>query len=78
MISNFDTGWVIEVKLEEGSPRVCDYCNSLLVNEEGVVEEDCFSTESGLVCKDCRGAIPPLSAHKTGENVKHFPWYIGD
>lgn len=78
MISIFDTAWVIEVKLEEGSPRVCDYCNNLLVNEDGVVEETCFSTEYGLVCKDCRGDIPPLLAHKIGINVKHFPWYMED
>ncbi len=69
--------FVIHVRLEEGDPRVCDYCNDLLVDEEGVAVEDCFSTDYGLMCRRCLGSIEALSAHKQGENVRHASWYRG-
>jgi hypothetical protein len=70
-----DNPFVIRVTLREGDPRVCDYCNKFLVDEEGIAVEDCFSTDYGLMCRKCLGRIKPLSSHKQGECVKEEPWY---
>jgi len=72
-----DDTFIIRVKLADGDPRVCDYCNEFLVDEEGVAAADCFSTEYGLMCKNCLGTIPPLTTHKQGDFVKNEPWYKG-
>lgn len=72
-----DYDYIIEVRLEPGDPRVCDYCNKLLVDHEAKVVEDCFSTEYGLVCSKCLGSIPPISSHKEGEIVDKEVWYKG-
>lgn len=67
---------IIKVELDEGDPRVCDYCNKFLVNEHGITEEDCYSTEYGLMCKKCLGKnIKPLTSHKSGEDVTMEFWY---
>lgn len=42
--------FVIRVTLEDGDPRICDYCSAYLVNEEGIAEEECHSTDFGLMC----------------------------
>jgi len=31
-----DKPWIIRVELQEGDPRVCDYCDKYLVDEEGI------------------------------------------
>lgn len=72
-----DKPFIIEVRLEDGDPRVCDYCNDLLVDDRGIAVEDCFSTEYGLMCKECLGTIEPLSSHKQGDYVKNESWYKG-
>ncbi|MDD5773243.1 MAG: hypothetical protein PHX78_07240 [bacterium] len=69
--------FVIEVRLDEGDPRVCDYCNKFLVNEHGITEEECFSTDYGLMCKKCLGKINPLTSHQPGEDVTKEAWYLG-
>lgn len=71
--------FVIEVRLEEGDPRVCDYCSKFLVNEQGIAEEECFSTEYGLMCRKCLGKkIKPITSHKPGEDVTMESWYRGN
>ncbi|MFH1287989.1 MAG: hypothetical protein ABII25_04755 [bacterium] len=70
-----DNVFIIRVKLEDGDPRVCDYCNKFLVNEEGIAEEKCFSTEYGLMCKECIGTIEPITSHIQGEDVRKESWY---
>lgn len=72
-----DKPWVIKVTLQEGDPRVCDYCNKFLINEEGIAVEDCFSTEYSLMCRKCLGRIKPISLHRQGDNVKNESWYKG-
>jgi len=69
--------FVIHVRLQDGDPRVCDYCNDLLVGEDGLAVEDCFSTDYGLMCKECLGSIEPLTTHKQGEDVRNESWYKG-
>ena len=69
--------FIIRVKLNDGDPRVCDYCNKFLVNEEGIAEEKCFSTEYGLMCRECLGSIEPITYYDQGENVKNESWYKG-
>ncbi|PIQ88691.1 MAG: hypothetical protein COV72_07120 [Candidatus Omnitrophica bacterium CG11_big_fil_rev_8_21_14_0_20_42_13] len=72
-----DPDFVIRVELEDGDPRVCDYCNAFLVGEDGIAAEDCFSTDYGLVCRKCLGDIKPLSSHRQGDYVKEERWYKG-
>ena len=74
---NRDDAFVIHVQLQPGDPRVCDYCNKFLVDEEGIAVEECFSTDYGLMCKGCLGNIKPLTSHKQGEDVKNERWYRG-
>jgi hypothetical protein len=69
--------FVIHVRLQDGDPRVCDYCNRLLVDEEGIAVEDCHSTDYGLMCNRCLGGIKPFSSHKQGDFVKNESWYKG-
>ena len=69
--------FVIRVELQDGDPRVCDYCNVPLVDEEGIAVEDCFSTEYGLMCAGCLGGIKPLTSHRKGDFVKNESWYKG-
>jgi len=69
--------FVIHVRLQDGDPRVCDYCNTLLVDEKGIAVEDCFSTGYGLMCRKCLGSIKPLSSHKQGNDVRNESWYKG-
>jgi len=72
-----DFGPIIYVSLDDGDPRVCDYCNKLLVDEEGVTVEECHSTDYGLMCKSCLGSIEPMRSYVAGVNVKQENWYKG-
>lgn len=72
-----DYDWIIKVTLQDGDPRVCDYCNKLLVDEEGITVEECHSTDYGLMCRGCLGSIEPLRSHVAGVNVKKEGWYQG-
>lgn len=74
-MSGYD--WIIKVTLQDGDPRVCDYCNKLLVDEEGVTVEECHSTDYGLMCKSCLGSIEPISSYVAGVNVMGEGWYKG-
>jgi hypothetical protein len=69
--------FIIRVELDPGDPRVCDYCNRLLVDEDAKVVEDCHSTDWGLMCSKCLGSIEPISSHKQGEIVSGESWYTG-
>jgi len=72
-----DYDWIIKVTLQDGDPRVCDYCNRLLVDEEGVTVEECHSTDYGLMCKSCLGDIEPIHSYVAGVNVKQENWHKG-
>ena len=69
--------FIIRVELDPGDPRVCDYCNRLLVDEDARCVEDCHSTEYGLVCNRCLGSIESISSHKQGDMVAEERWYKG-
>lgn len=69
--------FIIHVRLQDGDPRVCDYCNKLLVDEEGITVEECHSTDYGLMCKSCLRSIKPISSYEQGLNVKQECWYKG-
>lgn len=72
-----DDEFIIFVRLQDGDPRVCDYCNRLLVDEDSVTVEECHSTDYGLMCKGCLGTIRPISSYEAGVNVKQEGWYKG-
>ena len=69
--------FIVKVELDPGDPRVCDYCNRLLVDHEAKVVEECHSTEYGLMCVKCIGSIKPISSHKQGDIVSKERWYKG-
>jgi hypothetical protein len=69
--------FIIRVELDPGEPRVCDYCNKILVDEDAACVEDCYSTDYGLMCSKCLGTIDPISSHKKGDIVSKERWYKG-
>ena len=69
--------FIIRVGLDHGDPRVCDYCNTDLVDGEANVVKDCHSTDYGLMCSGCLGSVKPISSHKEGESVVNEDWYKG-
>ncbi len=66
---------VIEVKLSEGDPRVCDYCNDVLVDEKGITVQKARLTDYGLMCGKCIGNIKPLATYSEGQSVFYESWY---
>ncbi len=66
---------VIQVKVAEGTPRVCDYCNDTLIDEQGEVLEKAHLTDYGLMCDRCIGSIKPITTYSQGENVSNEHWY---
>ena len=66
---------VIEVKLSEGDPRVCDYCNDVLVDEKGVTVQKTYLTDYGLMCGRCIGSIKPIATYSEGQSVFYEFWY---
>jgi len=66
---------VIEVKIPEGMPRVCDYCNDVLVDEKGVTVQKTHLTDYGLMCDGCLGGIKPITTYSGGQNVYYEQWY---
>lgn len=69
--------FIIYVRLQDGDPRVCDYCNTLLVDEDGLTVKECHCTDYGLMCNKCLGDIKPISSYVVGVNVKQESWYKG-
>ena len=66
---------VIEVKLSEGDPRVCDYCNDVLVDEKGTRVRKTHLTDYGLMCERCLGSMKPLATYSEGQSVYYEHWY---
>ena len=69
--------FIIRVELDPGEPRVCDYCNRMLVDEDARCVEECYSTDYGLMCPKCLGTIDTISTHKKGDIVSEERWYKG-
>lgn len=64
--------------LGSDTPRVCDYCNRQLVTPGGMVEDRCFVTEYGLMCRHCcLTGIPIICGCLPGEDVSEAAWYKG-
>lgn len=79
-------GSIIFVRLAPDDPRVCDYCNELLISWDGderqpdgtikkgknalVVRKRCHSTDHGLVCDRCKGDLPALKTFEVGDVVR--------
>jgi len=74
-VKKMEPDFIIKVGLNPGDQRVCDYCNTDLVDGEATVTKECHSTEYGLMCSKCLGSIKPISSHKEGENVANETWY---
>ena len=80
---------VIEIRLDPNDPRVCDYCNELLISWDGderqpdgkiregknalVVRKRCHSTDYGLMCDRYRGNIKALRTFEVGDVVRADP-----
>ena len=74
-ILNIPDEAVIEVKLAEGDPRVCDYCNDVLVDEKGTTVRKIHLTDYGLMCDKCVGSIEPVATYSEGQSVFYEQWY---
>lgn len=66
---------VIQVRVSEGDPRVCDYCNTLLIDEKGEAIEKIHLTDYGLMCDKCVKDIQPRITYEKGANVSNEEWY---
>jgi hypothetical protein len=66
---------VIEVKVPEGMPRVCDYCNAVLIDEKGIALQKAHLTDYGLMCQKCIGDIKPITTYLEGQSVYYERWY---
>ena len=81
---------VIMMCLAPDDPRVCDYCNELLIAWDGderqpggtikkgksalVVRRRCHSTDYGLMCDRCKGNIKAIKTYELGELVRADFW----
>jgi hypothetical protein len=81
---------VIMMCLAPDDPRVCDYCNELLIAWDGderqpddtikkgknalVVRRRCHSTDYGLICDRCKGNIKAIKTYELGELVRADFW----
>jgi len=69
---------IIIVRATNDDPRVCDYCNTILVAPGGEVLKTCFLTDHGLMCRSCLGdKIPAIREYKPGADVSGTAWYTG-
>lgn len=66
---------VIQVRVSEGDPRVCDYCNDTLIDGEGKVLQKAHLTDYGLMCDSCVKDIQPRITYEKGVNVSGESWY---
>ena len=66
---------VIVVKVPEWAPRVCDYCDDILVDENGITIKKAHLTDYGLMCDSCIGSIKPLATYSEGQSVYYEKWY---
>ena len=67
--------FIIKLVVPKGEPRVCDYCNCFLVDENAYVVDECFTTDYGLMCNRCIGRIRSLKGYMKGDNVYYEGWY---
>lgn len=67
--------FVIKLVVPKGEPRVCDWCNSFLIDENAYVVDRCFTTDYGLMCGRCIGDCLPVKEYKKGDNVYYESWY---
>lgn len=66
---------IIEVKVPEGMPRVCDYCNDIQIDEKAIAIKKCHLTDYGLMCNKCIGKIKPIVTYSEGQSVFYEFWY---
>lgn len=68
-------GNIINVRLGEKSPRVCDYCNTTLAAPLGIVVKTAFLTDYGMMCRNCIKGISIKDVYLPGENISKEIWY---
>ena len=60
----------------ENEPRMCDYCNAMLIDEYGITMQTAYLTDFGLFCGDCIGSNVPEIAYLEGDSVIGENWYL--
>ncbi len=65
----------IEVNVREGEVRVCNYCNTVLIDTQGGAIKTAYLTDFGLICGDCIGDVESLNIYPEGKNVIDEDWY---
>ncbi len=66
---------ISRIDIPEGSPRVCDYCNDVMVDGKGDVVKKCHLTEYGLMCERCVGKVGSIKTYAAGDSVSKETWY---
>ena len=66
---------IVRLVPQEGTPRACDFCSEILVDEDARLLCDCYLTDYGLMCKRCLGDIKPIKTYHQGESVLNETWY---
>ena len=56
-------------------PKMCDYCNTALIDEYGIARQTAYLTDFGLFCGDCIGSNVPEAAYLEGDSVIGEDWY---
>jgi hypothetical protein len=74
-ILNIPDEAVVEVKIPEGEPRVCDGCNGVLVDEKGITVKKAHLTDYGLMCEKCLCGLEPVVTYSEGQSVFYEQWY---
>jgi len=63
------------IDTSENEPRMCDYCNIMLIDEYGIAMQTAYLTDFGLFCGDCIGSNVPQTAYLEGDSVNGEDWY---
>ena len=70
-IPNEEPGYTGQLEL-----RMCDYCNTMLIDEYGIARQTAYLTDFGLFCGDCIGSNVPQAAYLEGDSVIGEDWYL--
>ncbi|MCK5613200.1 hypothetical protein KAR91_65615 [Candidatus Pacearchaeota archaeon] len=60
----------ISKNITQNGPRTCEFCDLLLVNEEGAVVEHCFVHTCNLICVECLESHAGIIFHMKGKRLE--------
>lgn len=68
---------VITVESNKESIGVCDYCNTRVFGPGGRIEQQCFLTDHGMMCRKCYDISPigAIEIYEKGDELSSRWWY---